>query len=78
MRQNEFLTPEEEYQANGLGWTLERVFQLDTLNWRIMVIPAGGHQLDAESTAREVIYQAKQGVAVALKALRLIKADRKK
>lgn len=74
---NEFLTPLEEAEAYNLGWRLERIFQLDTLKWRVMVIPTGAFPLDAESTAREVIYQAKTGIAVAIKALKIVKADKK-
>ena len=74
---NEFLTPLEEAEAYDLGWRLERVFQLETLRWRVMIMPDGAYPLDVESTAREVIYQAKTGNPVAIKALRIVKADRK-
>jgi hypothetical protein len=73
---NEFLTPDEERLANELGWKIERVFQLGTLKWRVMILPAGGYPMDPISTAREVIYQAKTGVPVAIKALKIVKADK--
>jgi hypothetical protein len=74
---NEFLTPIEAAEAFNLGWRLERVFQLETLQWRVMIMPDGAYPLDVESTAREVIYQAKTGNPVAIKALRIVKADKK-
>ena len=73
---NEFLTPAEERLASELGWKIERVFQLGTLKWRVMILPAGGYPMDPISTAREVINQAKSGIDVAIKALKIVKADK--
>lgn len=78
MAKEQILSPELEAEANSLGWKLERVFQLETLRWRVMILPAGGYPIDAAALASEVFIQAKNGFQSAIQALRIIKSENKK
>ena len=68
MSKYELLTIGEAEAARAQGWGLHHVFDLSLARWRVMVLASPS----AEMGSQFVINQAKQGSALALKALRLV------
>lgn len=64
----DLLTAEEDAAAAVSGWGLHDVYDLKTHRWRVMVLG----RPNAEAASRVVVEQARQGSAIAIKALRLV------
>lgn len=64
----DLLTAEEDAAAALDGWGLHDVYDLSAQRWRVMVLGTP----NAETASRRVVERARQGSAIALKALRLV------
>jgi hypothetical protein len=61
---NDLLTIEEDKQAAAQGWGVHHVYDLDTKQWGIRILPA--------EAATQVVNMARAGQALSLKAIRLM------
>lgn len=64
----DLLTAEEDAAAAQDGWGLHDVYDLSAQRWRVMVLGTP----NAETASRRVVERARQGSAIAIKALRLV------
>lgn len=78
MSKLELLNPKETAIAAAMGWSVRHVYDLRSARWLVLVMPAvlGSAPLPtAESAGIFVINLARQGNALAVKAMRLVMAS---